>query len=279
MSIDLALCAALFLLPGGARGSAHPGGKPSASDPVPTYDPVDRLKELIETRDHDWDKAWEGEYYVSNNVWNKGGIGHYRQSVGIRRGPGGTMEAGWAWDWPDKNRAVAFPELVYGKNPWSQSSSTPKLPVRISDLRSLAVEFEFDHDGDGKRGTALQIWLTCDSAAEVSGISQEIMIWLTSDGIVAKGFMAEVNLGGVRYALTDDADLGRKLDWGYFAFQPATQIRKGKLELLAFFEFLASKGLVDKDGYVAAIHLGNEVLSGVGITLVKRYSVEVVKRE
>lgn len=268
----------LAVVSAASKSPNHGKNASAAPDTAAAYDVVERLKESFTTLDADWSKGESGEYRVVNNVWNKKGVRRYRQSVGIRPLPGGTVEAGWAWEWPDKNRAIAFPELVFGRNPWGTESSTTKLPTRISDLDSLSVEFEFEHEGDGKRGTALQLWFTSDSAAGEQGIRNEIMIWLTNDGIPVTGVMADVSIGGTQYELSDEANLDKPLEWGFYSFFRKAPIRNGQIDLLPFVRFLVSKKLMGPSEYLAAIHLGNEVRGGVGITLVHRYRVVVERR-
>lgn len=69
---------------------------------------------------------------------------------------------------------MAFPDILYGKNPWADSSTTPLLPVRLSSIQSLSVDLE--QDGPGHRNTAFQIWLTDSLGNKPANITREIMV-------------------------------------------------------------------------------------------------------
>jgi hypothetical protein len=144
------LLGSLFLLGCTAIKSTPP---PTLS-PAPTGGFSDSIRQLWKSFapvTADWAQQAASEYYVENNVWNKRDTKDYRQSVGIRKLSEGAVAAGWEWDWPTSWNIVAFPDLVFGKNPWAQSSTTPKLPVRLSDIDSLYADFDILHEGRGHR--------------------------------------------------------------------------------------------------------------------------------
>jgi hypothetical protein len=53
-----------------------------------------------------------------NNVYGKGDIANYRQSVFH-----GKDDAGWEWDWPESGGPVLknYPEVLVGRSPWSDA--------------------------------------------------------------------------------------------------------------------------------------------------------------
>src|SRR5580658_10506821 len=56
-----------------------------------------------------------------NNVFGKGDIANYRQSVFQ-----GESSTGWDWNWPETSGAVvkSYPEVLTGRSPWSDAGGT-----------------------------------------------------------------------------------------------------------------------------------------------------------
>ena len=138
----------------------------------------------------DWYRSNAGPYTVENNVWNKGGSQEYQQCVTIQAAAPG-VSAGWAWNWPGiRFNVVAYPNLMYGKNPWLPST-TPNLPLRIGDLGCLEVDFEVEQVGSGKGNLAFDLWLTREAASQPTDISGEVMIWLSRQGFKPAGIRVD----------------------------------------------------------------------------------------
>jgi|CZKL01.1.fsa_nt_gi hypothetical protein len=83
-----------------------------------------------------------------NNVYGKGEITSYRQSV--FHGKDGT---GWDWDWPESGGPVLknYPEVLVGRSPWSGASGLAgaaglsggdQLPRRLEEMRQT-IDFDF----------------------------------------------------------------------------------------------------------------------------------------
>ncbi|QQS06590.1 MAG: hypothetical protein IPK50_06745 [Fibrobacterota bacterium] len=245
---------------------------------IDSSDPLSVLEAQMPIVRTDWGRMDAGPYYVHNNVWNKAGVSRYFQAVGIKPLSDGGVSAGWAWRWPETNRVMAFPELVMGKNPWAAASSHPNLPVQLGEIDRFVVDLDLLHEGWGVRGTALQIWLTDDSVAEPQRIRHELMVWLRNDGVPVKGWMADLEIGGAKYTLADDPDLGMDLKWKVFSLFRAEALEKGQLDLMPIFDYLVKKGLIDKKEWVASVHLGTEIRGGSGLTRVKRFKLDLASR-
>ena len=50
-------------------------------------------------------------YYESNNI---------------------QTEIGWNWDWPGNGSVRAYPEIIFGRKPWSTESTSTLLPAQIN---------------------------------------------------------------------------------------------------------------------------------------------------
>lgn len=258
----------------------------SSPPPTPTGAFSDSIVELWQTFSPvtaDWERQAAGEYFVENNVWNKRDIKDYRQAVGIRKLSDGAVAAGWSWEWPTSWNIVAFPDLVFGKNPWAQTSTTPKLPVRLSDIDSLHADFDILHEGHGHRNLSFQMWLTNDPASLPHHITHEIMIWIRNDDIPFAPVVGPAEVSGANYTLSrmqnhGDPNLKPQINWTYLSFARTEPFLKGRLDIKAFYDTLSARGLVANDLYLANINLGNEVRDGAGLVVVKSYKISLSPR-
>jgi len=229
----------------------------------------------------DWEQQYAGEYFVENNVWNKGKTQGYRQEIGIQANKDGSVSAAWAWEWPASSEIVAFPDILYGKNPWAPQSSTPKMPVALKNIDTLTAEFEFTHYGYGHRNSSFQIWLTTDIADD-KHLLNEIMIWIRNDNLPPAPFLKSDTIGGEPFSITvlknhSDPNLVPPVHWTYYAFINPRLDWKGKIDLLAFFKMLIQDKLIDPNAYLAVINFGNEIREGKGITALNNYRIHLVR--
>jgi len=230
----------------------------------------------------DWEQQHTGEYYVENNVWNKGNSKDYRQEIGIQANKDGSVSVAWAWEWPAGSEIVAFPDILYGKNPWAPQSSTPQMPVALKDIDTLTAEFEFTHYGYGHRNSSFQIWLTTD-VADDKHLLNEIMIWIRNDNLPPAPFLKSDTIDGQPFNITilknhGDPNLVPPVHWTYYAFVNPRLDWKGKIDLLAFFKMLIEDKLIDPNAYLAVINFGNEIRDGKGITALNNYRIHLVRR-
>lgn len=223
----------------------------------------------------DWYRSSVGSYTVENNVWNKGEDQQYRQCVALQAADPG-VSAGWAWNWPGTRfNVLAYPNLMYGKNPWLPSTS-PKLPVRIGELGCLQVDFDVVQAGSGKGNLAFDLWLTREAASQPADISGEIMIWLSRQGFKPAGSRLDrVELGGetVDFYMKENHQPSEGSAWTFYAFVYPKDFTHGRLDLREVLDYLVANGYVNGDEYLASIQLGNEVVSGYGQTWIRQYEV------
>jgi hypothetical protein len=223
----------------------------------------------------DWYRRSAGEYQIENNVWNKGNTHAYEQCVFLEEYPGG-FEAGWAWNWPGIRFDVrAYPNIIYGKNPWLPSTS-PNLPVRIGDLGCLEAQLDVAQQGSGKGNLAFDLWLTSSPAAQPSDITREIMIWLSRDGFFSAGLPVdtmEIDGHPMRLWKKENHNPSEDYRWTYLAFVLKSDLTQGSLNLSEFLNYLVENKHISPDEYLAAIQLGNEIVSGFGRTLIRGYQI------
>ncbi len=223
----------------------------------------------------DWYRGNAGSYTVENNVWNKGENQQYQQCVILQDADQG-VSAGWVWNWPGiRFNVVAYPNLMYGKNPWLPST-TPNLPLRIGDLGCLEVDFEVEQVGSGKGNLAFDLWITREAASQPTDISGEVMIWLSRQGFKPAGIRADqVDLGAdqVDFYKKENHQATEGYTWTFYAFVYPEDFTHGRLDLMEVLDYLVANGYVSTDDFLSGIQLGNEVVSGYGQTLVRQCEV------
>ena len=200
---------------------------PPLPPPDPTPPPIDPTPVApAEEVCRDWEELGEGGYVYVNNVWNKGSIVDYEQCV-MRRVVDGENQYGWRWRWPSQSPAVAaaaqslpsrfsspigqhhtpnhevraFPEVRYGHHPHSVPT-TPDLPVQISAIRQLRVDYEAYMAADGDYNLAFDLWITNDNPPTPEGTTHEVMIWVDRTDWAPSGpehHVAEVEIDGSEF--------------------------------------------------------------------------------
>jgi hypothetical protein len=102
------------------------------------------------------------------------------------------------------------------------------------------------------------------------------MVWLEVYGPMYAGGkqVDKVRINGTLYRVYVGEKFG--LGWRYVAFAPNSPMQTAaSVDLLAFFEYLKGKNLITGDEQVAAVNLGNEIISGAGETRLRHYAVTV----
>ena len=223
-----------------------------------------------------------GDYRAENNTWGKGDLSGWSQCIGLGMGAGGTLAGRWTWNWLNAgNNVKAYPEIVFGQKPGSVTTSAA-LPVKISAIRAATIAYDVSSTYTGSGDVAFDIWLTDTpnpSTWGVPPITHEIMIWLDRYGNMQPGgaFRERVNLDGTSYAVYVGDHWGQ--GWQYIAFASAeSRLGSRTLDLGSFLSYLREKKLVNDDEYLASVEFGNEVATGTGETVVKRYTISIQKK-
>jgi Glycosyl hydrolase family 12 len=231
---------------------------------------------------NDSDSIDSGDYQAQNNTWGKGSLSGWSQCIGIKMGADGAIVGRWTWDWLNSGSNVkAYPEIIFGQKPGSATTSKA-LPIKIDDLRAATVSYDVSSTNTGSGNVAFDIWLTDTpnpSTWGVPPIIHEVMIWLDRQGGMHPGgtFIERASIDSSTYAVFGADNWGQ--GWKYIAFTSAeSRLGVGTLDLGSFLAYMQEKNLVKGDEYLADIEFGNEVASGTGETLVKRYMVSIQKK-
>ena len=121
-----------------------------------------------------WVQEPYGDYLIENNVWGQGSINEFTQCIFTIN----DSSFGWNWTWPDIGYNVkAYPEIIFGKKPWSINSTTNELPIKIDNVETFEVNFDLNIEASGNYNLAFEFWVTEDSISNQDQITNEVMIW------------------------------------------------------------------------------------------------------
>jgi hypothetical protein len=223
-----------------------------------------------------------GDYRVENNTWGKGNLSGWSQCVGIGPETDGAIAAHWTWDWLNSSYNVkGYPEIIFGQKPGG-TTTTKALPIRLSNIGLLTVSYDVTSNYSGSGNVAFDIWLTDTLNPNTFGappITHEIMVWLDRQGGLGPGgnFKERVSISGSTYAVFVAPKWGE--GWEYVAFiSQESRLGTGSLDLGSLLAYMQERNLTTGTEYLASIEFGNEVATGSGETIVKSYSVSLMKK-
>ena len=221
-----------------------------------------------------------GQYMTENNTWgSKGATGWTQCMGGVTHGKNG-ISAQWTWDWKYQGDNVkAYPEVVFGHKPGYPKSTTMTLPRRLASLQTIVVDYDVQTEREGAGNMAIDMWLTSvpnPTVFAVPPITHEVMIWLEVFGPMYTGGQQvdKVRINGTLYRVFVGEKFG--MGWRYVAFAPNSPMKaQDSMDLMPFFMYLRSKGLITTQEYLATVNFGNEIISGTGDTKLNRFAVTV----
>lgn len=244
---------------------------------LPTLTPTSRpsLTPTVtwEKNCRDWAELRCGEIVISNNVWGKGDVKNATQCIGVRE-VNERCQFKWEWEWPDSGSGAvrAYPEIIYGWKPWSGSSTTDKLPVKIGDITAINLEMNVNVLAQGVSNTAFDLWLTSGAIPGPGNITREVMIWLDTVGWDSgSGNIDTVEIDGDDYKLYK----APMQTWTYISFVRVLPRTSGSLNIAAFLQYLVEHHYISASEYLAAIEFGNEIINGKGVTYISRFDVHI----
>jgi Flp pilus assembly pilin Flp len=215
---------------------------------------------------------------LTSNIWNGAANGTARGDKVVCVSPNGSnslpTEANpWTLEWELSGsgaEVVAYPEIVFGQKPWSNSGSSDNVGG-IQD-RDITLEYAYNTIGrDSKNNVSASIWLTDIPQARSSAITDEIMIWVDNSGMTPAGVLlgSDIPVGGGRYDLWHRANMSdtsgaNSNTWNYWTFVSRSPSTSGSLDIDGFLDFLVSANRVPTDRYLSSVEFGAEVMRGRG---------------
>jgi hypothetical protein len=222
-----------------------------------------------------------GRYKILSNPWNKGATsGRYRQKIFIKDDNGQPV-FGWVWKWRDSTGVATYPEVLVGHSPW-QGEIAPDsgFPFQIG-TKNLVVDYDIVMSAVGAYNLAFEFWTVSSLPVSKDRVTNEVMIWVAGEQLGAAGnVVGKVTLGGNTYTIFQnkshgDASGAHSNKWAIISLVLDRPLLKGRLDIGEIISFLADKGYLSRSDYVADLELGNEVMRGVGTTVVKKFDVQV----
>jgi hypothetical protein len=218
-----------------------------------------------------------------NNVYGKGDITNYRQSVFH-----GKDETGWEWDWPENGGPVLknYPEVLVGRSPWSDASGVAgtaglsagdQLPRRLAETR-LTLDFDFSTVASGLWLGSFDFWITSSDHPTQKDIVSNLCIWTMNHGLKPsdgyKGRHMTLKIGGRTYeAIFETPAEQPDKPWKTLCLVATKPCTKGSLELGPLVEALIAHGLAKPTDYLATAELGTEVAYGRGRTTLRLFKL------
>jgi len=226
----------------------------------------------------------QGPFHYQNNMWAEGKAkGAFEQCI-VARTTAGKTQLGWTWSWPGyEPLGFGYPEIIFGWKPWSAQSTTPALPLRISEVRALTVRYAVTTERTGKVALSLSIFVTDSGMATATNpraIVAELVLWLDyPDEAVPVGTRAAAfEVAGVGYELwhtPQHGDRGDGTGWELYYLKGPNHQLQGVIQLQPLFERLLQKNVIRGDRFIASVELGNELMGGSGTTWVQDFDVLV----
>lgn len=224
---------------------------------------------------------------LTNNVWNGDAAGSFAWSQCMReRDVSGTVQYGWTWLWPELGTVVlSQPEIIVGTSPWSGAPGNDgRFPRGIGDTNSLVVSYEVEIDASGSQSLVTRMWLintpVVADPPDPNAVAVEFTIWTdsTADRNPPGVKRAEVTIEGVDWEIWIAEDWGNdttSIRWTYVAYRARTPAHSISYDAGKILGDAITRGLIDPGLFIASVGLGNEVVSGIGTTWLKNFSVEV----
>jgi hypothetical protein len=225
----------------------------------------------------DWHRENVDPYQIENNVWNKKDLQGYQQCVFMTDEEDG-IKAGWAWSWPGIHfDVVAYPNIMYGKNPWLPSTSV-EMPVGIDKIQCLEAKFEVVQEGSSKSNLSFDLWITDSPLSNPSTISHEIMIWLSSKGFWPAGTRVgtfQIDGREVKLWKKENHNPTGENEWTILTFVYKADFTEGEINIRDYLDVLIKQGQIKPEAYLSSIQLGNEIVSGYGSASLNQFEVRV----
>jgi len=230
------------------------------------------------------------ELTIVNNQWNTRVYGpnppppsqlNYQQCIKVNTI--NPLSVSFTWNWPLANvnpePVKAYPGIIYGFAPYwptSSTSTTSKLPVKLSNISSYSVTYDVSvsSSSDASWNTAFDIFITTDNPPTTKGRINEIMIMLDYQNPWFNNPNPDIGtfiIDGRQYRVSSyDYGTGGK---GYMFYIPVPGVNKATINITTFLNWLMTNHYIDPNNYLADIEFGNEIISGTGTTTINNYDI------
>jgi hypothetical protein len=207
-----------------------------------------------------------------NNVFAKGDVQNAVQQVFLD-----GDQFGWEWDWPENAGlgVKTYPEVIWGRSPWSKAEYGRQLPCALEKVRYV-LDFDFTTEAEGSWSESFDFWITNKTDPEAKDITGNLCLWTRRHQLEGgyRGSHEIVKIGGRTYEAIIETPADQPAKPWKTLFVIDTEPRsQGSLELRPFMEVLTERGLAKPDHFLATAELGNEVAYGKGRTIVRKFGL------
>lgn len=233
-----------------------------------------------------------GPINIRNGAWGVDKVDYWSLCV-----YGGTwskdsyMDIGWQWNvkWDRPTGVTTYPSIGFGYHSWCKTTecvNLPKyyLPEKIKNITKLNVDYDVNIQATGTWNLLLNMWISRENNPKT---------WKAPDHIADEiGWFSDNNNwprnSGKYFGLQDFGIDGKwhvykhtnHKCWSngkckdFIQFRPHVKDSSRVLHMKIWLDYMLEKGWINKDHYVNNIRLGNETVTGNGITKINRFYVE-----
>lgn len=219
----------------------------------------------------------KGEINIENNTWNATNLApnSYEQCIYQY-----NNWVGWKWSYPDTAEGInAYPQLIYGKKPWHNGSTTTALPIEIDQIERLKAQYAVAISrNEGEYNLAFDNWISSAVSSRPEEILFEFMIWEDYHEIIPFGdFIANVVTPNGAYDLYTGEPTWEPegTNWTYIAFVRTSKRTEGTVDIDLLLQYLVDQAIVPSDSYLSSIEFGTEIGNSKGYAVIKSFDISL----
>ena len=219
----------------------------------------------------------KGEINVENNTWNATNLApnSYEQCIYQY-----NNWVGWKWSYPDTAEGInAYPQLIYGKKPWHNGSTTTALPIEIDQIERLKAQYAVAISrNEGEYNLAFDNWISSAVSSRPEEILFEFMIWEDYHEIIPFGdFIANIVTPNGTYDLYTGQPTWEPegTNWTYVAFDRTSKRTEGTADIDLLLQYLVDQAIVPRNSYLSSIEFGTEIGNSKGYAVIKSFDISL----
>jgi hypothetical protein len=219
----------------------------------------------------------KGEINIENNTWNATNLApnSYEQCIYQY-----NNWVGWKWSYPDTAEGInAYPQLIYGKKPWHNGSTTTALPIEIDQIERLKAQYAVAISrNEGEYNLAFDNWISSAVSSRPEEILFEFMIWEDYHEIIPFGdFIANVVTPNGTYDLYTGQPAWEPegTNWTYVAFVRTSKRTEGTVDIDLLLQYLLDQAIVPRNSYLSSIEFGTEIGNSKGYAVIKSFDISL----
>jgi len=174
--------------------------------------------------------------------------------------------------------------LLFDKKPWYQYTTDQKLPIQLSQIKSIDIDFATEHQHSGRVNLLLEAWLTDSAEAMHYDRTSEVAIHLYQANWPAQGgdYFDSVTIDDYQFDVYLNHQMkvpGDQHTWSYISFVNKGQaITKANIDFKKFLDYALEKKMIIPGEFLSSLEIGNEIDTGNGTTKLTKYHVEITEK-